>query len=433
MRQLVLILILCVGQKIYSQDIFIIDTLDLKFKTEFIALYQSRVTKQKEAFDKLISDKKIKKEVETNYTELSDNFIKSINKGFIFQHDAYDSFLDEILQKIIENNSEFSSIKKTKILVSFGRSPNAYAIGNEIIVMFVPLFKNITNEYELSFIICHEIAHNLLTHSYNGLIDYAKMMHSTEIKNKTQEIKKNKYNKGEIASSLYKDIVYGKRRNNRQLEHQADSLGFVLFRNTFKGKEYLALKSLETLDEIDREKDSLVKSDYFKIFNSDKVTFKNEWIENDELSAYKYNKSNYFWAVDSLKTHPDCDLRVGFVKKHFTIKPIDVDPPSASFQVIKKSSNYNHILGLYVIEEYGKSLYETLLLLKDDEENEFLNNMVYQNLLKLEAAQKTYTLNKHLDIISPQNSESYNTFLFFFRALRKSELNAIITSFKPTP
>jgi hypothetical protein len=431
MKQFVLLLLLFFYQTKYSQDIVLIDTLNLKFKLELVDLYKTRVSAQKEVFNHQITDKTIRKEVENNYSKLNEDFIKNINKGIIVENEVYDSFLNDILQNIVQNNTEFSNIKNTKILISFGSSPNAYAIGNDIVVVFVPLIKSITNEFELSFIICHEIAHNLLTHSYNSLTDYATMVHSSEIKSKTREIKKTKYNRGQIASDTYKDIVYGKRRNNRQLEHQADSLGFVLFKNTFKGKEYLAVKSLETLGEIDRERDSLVKNDYLKLFDSEKIQFKNEWIENDELSAYKYNNSNYFWAIDSLKTHPDCNLRVDFVKKHFTVKPIDVDQPSESFKILKKSSIYNHIIGLYVIEEYGKSLYESLLLLKDDENNEFLNNMVYQNLLKLEAAQKTYTLNKHLENISPQNSKSYNTFLYFFRALRKSELKEIISLFKP--
>src|SRR5690606_5195116 len=194
----------------------------------------------------------------------------------------------------------------------------------------------------------------------------------------------------------------------------------------FKGKEYQALMSLETLDKIDKERDSLSASDYVLLFNTEKYPFKNEWINNDELSTYRYDKTPKFWQVDSLKTHPDCGLRVGFVKKHFTVQPSESAPPSGQFTKLKKSSDYNHILGLYVIEEYGKSLYETLLLLKNDPENTFLNRMVYQNLLKLQNAQSTYTLNKYLDTINPKYSDSYNTFLYFFRQLRKSQLNAII-------
>lgn len=294
--------------------------------------------------------------------------------------------------------------------------------------MYIPLIKKIENQYQLAFILSHEIAHNLLSHSYNGMIAHAAMVHSSEIKKQTKEIQKQKYNKGQIASGLYRDIVYGKRKNNRRLEHQADSLGFVLFKNAFKGNEYQALVSLETLKDIDKETDSLSVADYTKLFTTEKIAFKNQWINNDELQAYKYDRSPKFWQVDSLKTHPDCDLRVGFVKKHFMVQPAEVEL-SEEFMMLKNSSQYNHILGLYAIEEYGKSLYETLLLYKNEPENDFLKKMMYHNLIKLQEAQKSYSLNKHLDTLNPRYSNSYNTFLSFFRQLRKNELNEIINKY----
>src|SRR5690606_41374204 len=86
---------------------------------------------------------------------------------------------------------------------------------------------------QLAYIICHEIAHNLMHHSYSSIVDYDKLKNSEELKKQTREIEKQKYNKGQIASGLYKDIVYGKRKNNRKYEHKEDSQGYILFNNTF--------------------------------------------------------------------------------------------------------------------------------------------------------------------------------------------------------
>jgi hypothetical protein len=413
----------------FSQEIVIVDTANHQYKKEFINLYTQRVAQQQLVFEK-IPDKKIRKEVESTYKEVSTDFIENINKGFFIENESYRELLDGILDKIKTNNPDFPEISNTKILISFGVLPNAYAIGNDIVVVLVPLIKSIKNEYELAFIISHEIAHNLLQHSFNGVIEYATLKHSSELKKKTREIDKQKYNKSQIASGLYRDIVYGKRKNSRKLEHQADSLGFVLFKNAFKGYEYQAVMSLETLGEIDKELDSLSAPDYFKFFNTEKHPFKNEWINNDELSAYKYDKSPKFWQVDSLKTHPDCGLRAGFVKKHFMVQPTDLSSASENFTRLQKSSSFNHVLGLYVIEEYGKSLYKTLILLKEYPQNEFLVTMVHQNLMKLQEAQQAYTLNKYLDTVNPKYSDSYNRFLYFFRQLRKSQLNAIIEKYK---
>jgi len=411
-----------------AQNLVLVDSADSKFKKQLVNLYSSRVAKQQLKFNQQLSDKKIRKEVDVLYKDFSEDFIESINKGFFVENETYQKFLEDILQQIQKNNPEYPDIANTKILLSFGTSPNAYAIGTNIVVVYIPLIKKIDNQYQLAFILSHEIAHNLLSHSYNGMIDHASMVHSSEIKKQTKEIQKQKYNKGQIASGLYRDIVYGKRKNNRKLEHQADSLGFVLFKNAFKGNEYQVLVSLETLKDIDKETDSLSVADYTKLFTTAKIPFKNQWINNDELQAYKYDRSPKFWQIDSLKTHPDCELRVGFVKKHFTVQPAEAEI-SEEFKALKNSSKYNHILGLYTIEEYGKSLYEALLLYKNEPENEFLKKMIYDNLIKLQEAQKSYTLNKYLDTLNPRYSNSYNTFLSFFRQLRKNELNEIINKY----
>ena len=432
MRLLLTAIMALFGFTVYAQEIILLDTIDKGYKKQLRDLYSARVGKQVLAFDKEISERKIRKDVEASYKELSDDFIENINKGFFVNDKAYSEFLEGIVNTIKDNNPEYPNIANTRILLSFGTSPNAYAIGNDVIVVYIPLIKSINNEYELAFIISHEIAHNLLRHSYNGMIEYATMANSSEIRKQTREIEKQKYNKAQIASGLYKDIVYGKRKNHRKLEHQADSLGFVLYKNAFKGREYQALRSLETLDDIDKERDSLLASDYVALFNTEKVPFKSQWIENEEISRYKYDKTPKFWEVDSLKTHPDCGIRAGFVQKHFMVKPADPGSPSDKFMMLKKSSAFNHVLGLYAIEEYGKSLYESLLLLKHDQKNAFLNKLVHQNLLKLQEAQKNYTLNKYLDTINPKYSNSYNTFLYFVRQLRKSELNAIIEKYTTT-
>ena len=94
MRQLALILLLCIGQIIYAQDIFIIDTLNLKFKTDLIALYKSRVTKQKEVF-LLTPDEYDKiKRLSDNIKEMIELKMKAIK--------LYKQYIPGSLMKIIE-------------------------------------------------------------------------------------------------------------------------------------------------------------------------------------------------------------------------------------------------------------------------------------------------------------------------------------------
>lgn len=413
----------------YTQSLILIDTTKQDFRKNIVETYQKSVVQQKIFFNQNIKNRKIQKEVETSYKEINDHFIDQVNKGFFVDSPEYTELFNRLLNQISEANPEFSEIKNTQIILSFGDKANAYTIGNNIVVILVPLIKNLKNEYQLAFILCHEIAHNLLSHTYNDLIEYAELVHSKEIKIQTKKIEKEKYKKAEIASELYKKIIYGKRKNNRKLEFQADSLGLILYKKAYYDFENESVITLKNLSNLDKPLDSLMYKDYEYFFGTEKFPIQqNEFIKN-EIVGYNYDESIKFWEIDSLKTHPDAYERAMFIQKKLTnttTKEIDV---TKEFLVLKKSSSYNFILGLYAIENYGQSLYESLLLLKEYPKDPYLLNLTYQNLIQLQKAQQAYNLNKYLETSNPKFSKSYNTFLNFFRQLRKAQLQEIINKY----
>lgn len=357
-------------------------------------------------------------------------FSEKISEGHFVDDKLYSSFFNGVLDKLREANPNFPQIERTKILLSHGTAPNAYAIGDDIIVLYVPLLTNLENESQLAYIISHEIAHNLLEHSTKGMMAYSSLQQSQELKQKTKQIKRMKYNRASESISVYKDLLYGSKRNSREFEIEADSLGFVLFKNAFPTQEYQAVSALQLLESIDKEKDSLTVPDYTLLFATNEVPFKTEWINNEELNSYKYDTTPKFWTVDSLKTHPDCAIRAEFIATKFNVTSKETAKASSDFQYLQHLSQYNDILGLYAIKEYGKSLYSTFLKLKEEPDNPFLRSMAASNLERLQEAQKKYILDRHLDRLSPRNSDSYNTFLYFIREIRRKEMNFLINLYK---
>lgn len=429
MKNLLITIICIISLKSQSQSLTLIDTTKQDFRKILIESYTKSTEKQQNIFKESLTDKKIQKEVITSYKEVNDEFIEQINKGFFVESPAYQKLLNKLLNQIAVSNPNYKQISNTQILLSFGNKPNAYAIGNDIVVILIPLIKSLANEQQLAFILAHEIAHNLLNHSYDGLVEYAELHHSKEIKRQTQNIQKIKYNKGEIASKLYKNIVYGKRKNSRKLEFQADSLGLILYKNAFKDYQEEAVVTLKNLGTLDIEKDSLIFNDYKRFFETEKFSIKLENFEQNKINNYNYDKTVKFWQVDSLKTHPDSEQRADFIEKQINNKESKNIEPTEDYQNLIKSSYYNHVLGLFVLENYGESLYQSLILLKSNPDDAYLLNLVYQNLLQLQKAQNQYTLNKYLDTSNPKYSESYNIFLNFFRQLRKSQLQEIINKY----
>ena len=430
MKSLLLICLFFSIKISFGQSFIPIDTSNVEYRRSLKNLYSKRVAEQEIIFKQNISDPKISKEVASIYNEVSTGFLETIDKGQFVDSPLYREQLDAILDKLKNGNPEYPTLANTKILLSHGAMPNAYAIGNDIIVLYIPLIKKVRNEYELASIISHEIAHNILNHSYNGMTAYASLKQSEEIKQKTKELKRQKYNRAGEAIALYKKLVYGSTKNSRKLEREADSLGYILYKNAFKGFEYEVVESLVLLETIDEERDSLVLPEYISLFQTDLFPFKEEWVNNDVLNRYKYDNTPKFWTVDSLKTHLDGAIRAEFIKSKFNVKQSDLHEASDGFKAIQFASKYNDLLGLYSIKEYGRSLYETLLLLKNEPGNNFLRNMVHENLLRIQEAQKDYTLDRHLDRPHPRNSESYNSFLYFIRDLRRKELNNIINQYK---
>lgn len=406
-----------------------IDTADSAYRKNIKAIYTERSAKTAGSFN-TFTDKNFRKVLSESYKEINQDFMDKVDAGYFVPAPYYEENINRLFRKITEANPEYTSLSSVKILISFSAEPNAYAMGDGFVVINVSLLANVESELELAYILSHELAHNLLNHPQRGLQDYAKLKTSPELKRQTREIEKQKYNKSEAASKVLKTTIYSKRKKSRGVEFQADSLGFVLYRNAFKEHEFGALNTFSTMDKMDKEKDSLQLSDYEKLFTSANQPFKKEWILNDEISIYRYDKSPKFWQIDSLKTHPACKDRAIKLKTLFNIKQGSTPVQNPDFNILKHNAEYNNLMGLYVLKLYGRSLYETLLLLKHKPEEAYLRHMVYANFIKIQEAQRTYAMNKYVDNVNPGYSTSYNTYLSFLRQLRKSELNEIINLYK---
>lgn len=410
-----------------SAQKLILDTLNTNYRTNLKLYFEVQSLKTKNEIN-TISNRKIRKKLSEIYLEKNVDFNKSIEKGIFIEHESFSKFIENIFQTIKKANPKdnFDSIK---FLLAISKEINAYNCGDGIVVLNLPIIYNIDNQYQLAYIMCHEISHQKLNHVYNSIYKKCQFEQSTEIKDKIKEIDKLKYNKSEIASSLLKKIVYTNREDSRKHEKAADSLGYIYFKNAFPDYQNQALETLKKLRTIDVAKDSLSKLDFVKLFETPNLKFKEEWLTS-EISEYNYQKGKRFWDIDSLRTHPNCDERISYLKKDFKIdeklKPVDL----SVFNQKRLNADYEFVFGLYFLEDYGDSLYYTLLKLKKNPTDVFYRKIVYNNLIKLQESKNKYTLNKYLEIENPKFSESYNQFLCLIRNLRKTELSQIIEFYK---
>lgn len=411
-------------QMIFSQQI-ILDTIDVNYNKELESFYIERSKKTFIELDK-IANKKVKSEMKTFFLDNKNAFLEDIQNGKFVYHKGFSKLLENNFREIKNKNPDVN-FDNIKILLKLDESINAYNVGEGIVIFNLPLLMNINDEYEVSYIICHEIAHQHLNHVFKSLQTNIEKGNSEEMIEKTRQIKKAKYNKATLATNELKNFVYSNRKFSRENEHQADSLGFVYFKKTYPEYLHKATQTLEFLKYLDKEKDSLTKSDYVNIFKNTTVDFQENWLEEDILSNYKYQKNSKTWDIDSLRTHPDIDVRVQYIKENFKIDEKEVAQYSKmNYLNLKSETKYDEVFMLYYLKEYGKSLYKTMILLKNDKENPILKKMMYDNLSKIETYKNNYKLNKCLQTESPNFSSSYNMFLSFIRNLRKTNFNQIL-------
>jgi Zn-dependent protease with chaperone function len=411
----------------FAQNAVIIDTTNNIYRASLKEFYDFQTLKN-QAILEVGMPRKIRNQFEEMYLDNKKDFISLIDKGVFFESKNYSSLLESIFERLKNNNSELAS-SDIKLLLAFSDESNAYNNGENIVVINLPLLRDLKNEYQLAFVISHEIAHQKLNHVHEGIVKRLNKYNSEELLQKTKSIDKQKFNKGALASELMKNLVYGDRRESRKKEIAADSLGYLYYSKAYPDFNLQAVEALKILKNSDVASDSLDKSDFIKIFNSQNLKFNEEWLKSDLVNKYNYQKDKKKYDVDSLRTHPDCDVRISYLTTTFNIKSISQKIESGTYEESKKEIDKEYVFGLYFLEEYGKSLYHSLLKYKQDLGDTYYRNMIYENLIKLREYRMNYTLNKYLETENPNFSEGYNQFLNFIRNLRRNELNELILNF----
>jgi len=307
-------------------------------------------------------------------------------------------------------------------------SPNALSMGNGYILLHMGLFKHLKNEAQLVAILSHEIAHQVLNHTENSILYSAQLETSDEKKKEAKRIKKKKYNKQSEAFSSLKDIIYTNKKKNRKQETEADSLGFLLFKNSkYPPKTFLnTLSLLAKLDTLPNIK--VATNTYKKVFNIPKQPFNNDWLKMEDFKNYNYNHFSSKINTDSIKSHPELVERIIHLKDVFNKELIqkNVDYDNSKFEKLKQISNYEDVANLYNNKNYGLSIYLSLYKLEQNPESTYHKKWLGTNFNKLYEAKKQYQFNRYVEKVIPEDQDiSYQQFLNFLWNLRINEIKFI--------
>ena len=190
-----------------------------------------------------------------------------------------------------------------------------------------------------------------------------------------------------------------------------------------------ALTALALLDKIDVDTMNTA-AQLEQLFNAKDYPFKKRWIAKREglLGGHaKLEKDDEL--SDSLKTHPDCKLRIKLMEQYVKANQRDSRvlniTSKAKFDSLRHAFKYEVIAYAYENDNYTRSLYYTLSMLQESPRDPYLVTQVGKLLNSCYDAQKSHTLGKRIELPSPDNPANYNVLLQMIQNLYLEEFPAI--------
>lgn len=362
------------------------------------------------------------------YKEFGTDFEKQVkNKDFIFKSE-FEASIQSMIQRLKKNNPKIP--QDLKILIAKDNTPNAYCLADGTFVINMGLYSWLNNEEQIAAVISHELGHKIEEHSLKTFLKIIEQDKQDKIvvENIKSTTTSRSQSQNQKAFDIFKNTVYKKGVERRQSEMQADSLGYVIFRNSdFKKAEFVnALQRLQDFDTISPRE--LKVETYKKLFNLPKQAFNEKWMKKEDFSLYNYNFYKEKLNKDSLASHPEVSRRIEMLKRTFAeLKtPAASEKPSDLFVALQRTARMEILPNYFHSEDYGLGIYAAMQFLQDEEEEKYYKSWLGKCFTKIYEARKNYNLNRYLDRIEPKNqSESYQQFLNFMWNLSLEEIKNI--------
>ena len=233
-----------------------------------------------------------------------------ISPRSVTEHTA-DNYIKTVAAKIINANPGLKGLDM-RIIFSRDIAPNAYSIGDGTIAFNAGLFVYLSNEAEMAFILCHELAHYYLEHSQKKIDKLVKLQKSDSLKKELKRLAKQEYGVGAQVEKMVKTLAFDIHRHSRDNEAEADRVGLQFLKNTgYNGNGFIT--TMKMLDKID-DTTMFSRLNLQKALTFPDYPFKEKWIKKESaiFGAMNPDESSGLTKKerDSLKTHPDCLKRI---------------------------------------------------------------------------------------------------------------------------
>jgi len=401
------------------------DTSSTGFADSLFRSYSAENNLFLESLDTVTSDKKLLRYYRDNYKKIFKILEEDIRDGQIVDRRSVMAVLENALHNIRQGNPD--APENIRIMLLRNDVPNAFTIGDKAMFVNIGLFYYLESEDEVAGVIAHELAHLMCKHTLRALQgNYERDKESaTEIR----DLQQANTNRSERAFEMLKNTIYKGGERSREHELQADSLGYLLLKNTPYRKHAFtdALRIITQHDTL--RHDGVRTAIYRRLFDLPGQPFRDQWLKVEDFSSYNYSFKEKL-NKDSVVSHPKGWERVQHLYRIFPelSQPSPSVPPKDSglFGNARRLAMNERIPDLFFNERYGEVVYSALLHLQDAPDDAKGKEWLGKGFRQIYEARRDYRLNKYLDRVAPrEQTESYIQFLSFMWNLKLEELKNI--------
>lgn len=410
-----------------------VDTANFQMRKKLAEEYQ----KNQKKFIKGLSAVYSGNELSFARNRLSDSgkeLYEEIVRGDYLFHDSLKHLLDQSYQHLKSGNPTVPA--KPDFFISRDITLNAFSMSDQTYLVNIGTFYFLENEHQLTALLAHELAHKILNHQSESLKSMYKSF-AEDAKKSLSEIRRSKYGRGTKALEKYRSMVYAQGKLSRKQEFEADSLGYLLYKNAgLNPSDYLY--SFRMMFEYDSVPLPDIGTDiYRKLFNLPNQPFNENWLKMEDFSGYDYNRFREKFDSDSLSSHPEMDERIARLEQLYPeLKEIkEPEKPGSLFANMQKMVRLERFYCLEYQENYGDGIFISIYYLTDADESEkgYFEYWLGKYFNKILEARKSYTLNRYLERVDPKNQPpAYQQFLNFMWNLKVPEIEAIARHYTKT-
>jgi hypothetical protein len=286
----------------------------LKAQTKPLYTYQQLskyfYSKQKDSLKKawacpvIYKNKVTQKEYKAIWDSRTDFITSSIEgQDYIYEPETF-NYIQAIIKQLARANPQEIPVLPL-LLIDRSSTPNAYAIGGNVIAVNMGLIYFAKSREEIALAIAHELSHNILNHTDNAMKGRAEWLASDEYKNSLNSVLQSKYGRLTRLRKIYESYTFSRSRHQRYHEIEADSLAIVLLK---KSKIQFDASFFLRLDSADNQYKQPLKKPLKDYFTAYSLSIEDMWTQRRSkgLSSRNYNFRDTTGVEDSLKTHPEC-------------------------------------------------------------------------------------------------------------------------------